>query len=71
MDGWSHEERKNQKRICERISKSSTSDKEDRRESGTDILRDGTNVPTKNNVRCTSTRKETERKTQNQVERLV
>ena len=26
---WSHEERLNQKRTCERISKSSTSDKED------------------------------------------
>ena len=32
MDVWSHEERYNQKRTCERISKSSTSDNEDDKE---------------------------------------
>ena len=32
MDVWSDEERYNQKRTCERISKSSTSDKQDPRE---------------------------------------
>ena len=37
MDVWSQEERYDQKRTCERISKSSTSDKEDQR----DMLREG------------------------------
>ena len=37
MGGWSHEEN-NQKRTCERISKSDTSDKEDRGEK-TEIAR--------------------------------
>ena len=32
MDAWSHEERYTQKRTCERIIKSRTSDKEDHRE---------------------------------------
>ena len=32
MDVWRHEERYIQKRTCERISKSGTSDKEDHRE---------------------------------------
>ena len=32
MGVWSHEERQNQKRTCERISESSTSDNEDHRE---------------------------------------
>ena len=32
MDVWSHEERSNQKRTCERINKSGSSDKEDHRE---------------------------------------
>ena len=35
------------------------------------MISDGTKDRAKKNVRCTSTRKEMERKTENQVERLV
>ena len=52
---WSHEERYNQKRTCERISKSSTSDNEDHREKAKVVK--GRRARTTKNVRCTSTRK--------------
>ena len=50
-------------------------DKEDHNERAIQVVRmcqeKGRRARIKNNVRCTSTRKETARKTENQVERLV
>ena len=68
--------RQNQKRTCERISKSGTGDKEDHREKD-EVVRTcqekvrRAHTTTKKNVRFTSTMKEKERKTEIQVERLV
>ena len=63
MDVWSHEER---------ISQSSTNDKEDHREKVVRTCYEkGRRARTKENIRCTNTRKEMERKTENQVDRLV
>ena len=51
---------------------SSISDQEDHRENANVAWNErGRRARTKKNVSCTSTRTETERKTENQVERLV
>ena len=68
-----HDEKYNLKRTCRRISKSGTSDKEDHRENakvGLTCPEKGRRARAKKTVRCTSSRKETERKTENQAERL-
>ena len=74
MDVRSHGEKENQKRTCEMISKSSTSVNGDHRENAKVVRtcqEKGRRARTKKNVRCTSTQKETERNTENQVERLL
>ena len=66
--------KKNQKRTCGRISKSGTGDKDDHREQAKVVRtcqEKRRRVYAKKNVRCTSTRKETETKADIQVERLV
>ena len=63
-----------QKQTCERLNKSATSNKEKHREND-DVVRTcqekGRRKCVKRNGRCTSTSNVTERKTENQVERLL